>query len=133
MTIVDASVAIKWFIQEPKRDRALAVLASLLEQPRRYACPALLWYELTHVLTRVTQQSEPAIRRVGRLMNTGIIVCAPTPERVASAQRIAVTNGLSGYDAAYVALAEEFNGVWLTCDARAARRVKPSHLVQLLA
>ena len=39
---------------------------------------------------------------------------------------------LSGYDATYVALAALSDGVWLTADARAARRIPKPGLVQLL-
>jgi predicted nucleic acid-binding protein len=39
---------------------------------------------------------------------------------------------IAAYDAIYVALAEVSDGVWLTADARAARRVKDRQLVRML-
>ena len=34
-----------------------------------------------------------------------------------------IKKGLTGYDAVYVALAEELNGVWLTFDTKAHKKI----------
>jgi predicted nucleic acid-binding protein len=40
--------------------------------------------------------------------------------------------GLSGYDAAYVALARQLKGRWLTFDAKAHQKIKNLKLSELL-
>ena len=52
--------------------------------------------------------------------------------QVRSERRYASRWKISGYDAVYVALAALSDGVWLTADARAARRVGRAHLVRVL-
>ena len=53
-------------------------------------------------------------------------------ELLATAARLAVDWGLSGYDATYVALASLLGGTWLTADERAAKRVRTRKLVRIL-
>jgi predicted nucleic acid-binding protein len=131
--VLDASVLVKWLVDEPGRDRALAVLADVVERPRGFAVPALVWYELTHVLPRVTKDLEATSRNLEKIAHLGIPCFSATPERCARAMRLAGRAGLSGYDAHYVALAEELEGCWLTFDARAARLVTARSRVRCLA
>ena len=130
--VLDASVVVKWLVDEDGRDRALRVLTEVVERPRRFAVPALLWYELTHVLLRVTADPEAAGRRLEKLMHLGIPSFDASAERCSRALRLAKRTGLSGYDAHYVVLAEELEGRWVTFDARAARAVTPRSRVQCL-
>lgn len=130
--VLDASVVVKWFVDERGRERALSVLEEVVERPRRFAVPALIWYELTHVLLRVTADLDSAGRKLERIMHLGIPCFGATAERTSRAIRLAERTGLSGYDAHYVVLAEELEGRWVTFDARAARAVSPRSRVQCL-
>ena len=53
-------------------------------------------------------------------------------ELLALAAAFAGRWGLSGYDAVYVALASLAEGVWLTADERAVRRIGRNKLARLL-
>lgn len=131
--VLDASVLIKWFVDERGRDRALAILEEVVERPRRFAVPALIWYELSHVLPRVTKEFEVAYRNLEKVMHLGIPCFSATPERCARAMRLAKRARLSGYDAHYLVLAEELKGRWVTFDAKAAQSVSPRSRVHCLA
>ena len=131
--VLDASVLVKWFVDEKGRDRALAILEEVVERPRRFAVPALVWYELTHVLLRVAKEPEAASRNLERVMRLGLPCFSATADRCARAMRLAGRSGLSGHDAHYVVLAEDLDGAWITFDARAARAVSPRSRVQCLA
>ena len=131
--VLDASVVVKWFVDEQGRDSALSILEEVVVRPRRFAVPALLWYELTHVLLRVTADLDSAGRKLARIMNLGMPSFGATAERSSRAFRLAKRTGLSGYDAHYVVLAEELEGRWVTFDARAARVVSPRSRVQCLS
>ena len=130
--VLDASVVVKWLVDEEGRDKALAILEEVVGRPKRFAVPALVWYELTHVLLHVTKDSEATWRNLERVMHLGIPCFHPTGERCVRAMRLAKRAGLSGYDAHYVVLAEELQGRWITFDAKAARAVSPRSRVQCL-
>jgi len=131
--VLDASVLVKWFVEEDGRDEALAILDRVVAQPRRFAVPALAWYELTHVLLRVTKKAETTLGRLEKVMHLGVPCFSATPARCSAAMQLAARTKLSGYDAHYVILAEELEGCWVTFDAKAARSVKPRTLVLCLA
>jgi predicted nucleic acid-binding protein len=131
--VLDASVLVKWLVDEEGRDRALEVLDEVVQRPRGFAVPALIWYELTHVLLRVAPEPEAIQPNLEKLMHLGLPCFGATPERCARAVGLARRARLSGYDAHYVALAEELEGRWVTFDARAARAVSPRSRVQCLA
>jgi predicted nucleic acid-binding protein len=131
--VLDASVLVKWFVDEEGRDAAIDLLDEVVDRPRRFALPDLAWYELTHVLLRVTRKVEPAFRSLERVMLLGIPCFAATPERCIKAMQLAKRFKLSGYDAHYVVLAEELEGRWVTFDSKAARSVSPRSRVRCLA
>ena len=131
--VLDASVLVKWFVDEPGREKAVAILEEVVERPRSFAVPALVWYELSHVLLRVTKELERTYRNLERVMHLGIPCFSATPERCVRAMRLARQSGLSGYDAHYVVLAEDLEGRWVTFDAKAARAVTPRSRVHCLA
>jgi predicted nucleic acid-binding protein len=131
--VLDASVLVKWFVEDEGREPAIGLLDEVVNQPRRFALPGLAWYELSHVLLRVTRKVEPAFQNLERVMLLGIPCFAATPERCIKAMQMAKRFNLSGYDAHYVVLAEELEGRWVTFDAKAARSVTPRSRVRCLA
>ena len=51
--VLDASVAVRWFVSEEAHPHADAVLERLLEAPELFAVPELFYYEVHAVLARV--------------------------------------------------------------------------------
>ena len=51
--ILDASVAVKWFVAEEHVDKAFEILEDILNDPTKYAVPELFFFELNHVICRV--------------------------------------------------------------------------------
>ena len=120
--VLDTSVAIPWFFtDEPGRQRALAVREDLREDPDRYFVTPLFHAELVHVLARKsardTRFTSDALRLVLKL---GIRTLQLSEQALLRTAHWAC-QGLSGYDATFVALAEDLGGRWLTADERAAR------------
>lgn len=119
--VLDTSVAAAWFFtDEPLREEALAVRSHLRDEPRRYLVPALFYAELVHVLARKSGRDarfvRDAVELIGRL---GIRTLGLRREALLRTAHWAC-QGLSGYDATFVALAEDVGGRWLTADERAA-------------
>ena len=137
MIVIDASVAIKWFAPaEDNRDAALEVLSKVGEDPNRFAVPELFFNEMLAVLCRATEAAPAQIQSlITQLESLGLRRVGNGHELLASAAELAVTLKLSGYDAIYLACAQLLDGVWLTADARAAKRATGDHArhVQILS
>lgn len=122
--VLDTSVAVGWFFtDEPLREAALAVRADLRDAPARYLVPPLFHVELIHVLSRKSGRNVAFVRDALRLVLRLGIRTLPLPEAALLRAVDWTCKGLSGYDATFVALAEEVNGLWLTADDGAARIV----------
>ena len=134
MIVVDASVAIKWFVRgEPLVDDAAQLLGEIERNPARYGVPDLFMNELLAVLCRLPGSEPAKVQEALSLVEAlGVTRVGNGHELLALAADFAGRWGLSGYDAVYVALAALTDGVWVTADARAARRIPKSGLVQLL-
>ena len=134
MIVVDASVAIKWFVtSEPLVEEAERVLGEIEENPSRYLVPDLFMNELLAVLCRLPGSTPSKVKEALSLVEAlGMTRIGNGHELLALAADFAGRWRLSGYDAVYLALASLAGGEWLTADARAVRRVANSDLVSLL-
>lgn len=130
--VVDASVAVRWFIEEEFHPNAQKVLQTMVDQPDKFAVPELFSFEVYAVLERVHPQGFQAfIRGVIPLLQSGILR-QPMTEDLASRAGRFVQLGLTGYDACYAALAQDLNGIWLTFDNRAHQLIKKKRVSWLL-
>ena len=134
MIVVDASVAIKWFVtDEPLVEEATRVLTEIGRDPSPYAVPDLFMNELLAVLCRLPGSRSSSVREALSLVEAlGMARVGNGHELLALAADFAARWKLSGYDAVYVALAAMSDGVWLTADARAAHRIGKAGLVRVL-
>ena len=134
ITVVDASVALKWFVAgEPLADEAARVLDEIERDPSPYLVPELFMNELLAVLCRLPDSRPAKVQEAIALVEAlGMTRVGNGHDLLALAADFAGRWKLSGYDAVYVALAASCDGVWLTADARAARRIERSRLVRLL-
>ncbi len=116
MAIVDASVALKWFVTEPGSDLAIALLQS---QP--LAAPDFLLIELRAALwTRVRRNlsSLEDIRRAENEMAGIGIPLRPSSDFVRNAFDIALQLSHPIYDCLYLATALGMNDLLVTADQR---------------
>ena len=126
--VLDASVAIRWYIPGGSQERADRILRLLLDRPRRFVVPELFLYEVLAVLHRHhAHAQEIYTKHVGRISRSGVLRYPLTPDIV---DRIPyfIRKGLTGYDAAYAALAQEMKGLWLTFDSKAHERIADAGL-----
>lgn len=135
LAVLDASVVVKWFVREGETDlrAADAVRARVVREREAFVVPSLFPYEVLATLCR--QLREPANVRacLDVWFALGVPVVEPDGVLLALAVDLAFRYRLTGYDAAYLALAKHMNGVWLTCDRPAARRAAGSRVVRVVA
>jgi predicted nucleic acid-binding protein len=130
--IPDASLAIKWFIEEKESEHALGILESILESPENYVVPELFFYELNHVLFRAHGKiTSPQKKQLDLLLNLGWKRFYMTPDILSTTHKFQAL-GLSGYDSVYVALAEYVKGKWITYDKEAHKKITRFGLSRLL-
>ena len=131
--VIDASVALRWLLEEEVHSHADMVLEKIVYDPDSFAVPELFAFEVFSVLHRLHPSGQQAF-------NTGIIPILqlgifrqPMTKRLATKAHYFVNLGLTGYDACYAALALDLGGMWLTFDQKAHRLIKEENISCYLA
>lgn len=132
--VLDTSVAVGWFFtDEPHRRRALDVRGELEAHPRSFVVPPLFHAELTHTLARKSGRDVRFVRRALEIvLRLGIRTVLLSEEALLRAAHWAC-RGFGGYDATFVALADDLGSRWLTADERAARLAGRERALSLAA
>ncbi len=129
--VLDASVVLKWFhtAGEPRAKRARGLRERYVSGEFRVLAPPLLWLELLNVAARRWRWEEDRLRSlVATLPGLGFEMVEPG--LVTTARWCG--QGLTAYDAAYVALADEAGAKLITDDAEIVHAA-PSIAVALSA
>jgi predicted nucleic acid-binding protein len=119
--VLDSSVVLKWFDEHRSRhlEHALELLGRFEGGRLRVLAPTLLMLETINVAARQWRWSEEALLRFEKRLSTlGFELKEPEPEEVA---RWAAA-GLTAYDAAYVAVAEQAGVPLITDDEEIVAR-----------
>ena len=119
--VVDASVAIKWFIDE--RDSAEA--AGLLRHP--LSAPDLLAPECANILRKKVARAELSLDKaevIALALEGAAIALHPTRAYLAKATKIARDLGRAAYDCFYLALALDLRQPLVTADPRLANAIR---------
>ena len=120
--VVDASVVIKWFVPEIHSDRARRLLVAT----HQYLAPDLLFPEVGNAIWKKVRRSELSAEEGQRLAVdiAGIAVeIVPTRGLMVDAHALAITTGLTVYDAMYLTLAIRLKTELITADDRLGRTV----------
>lgn len=115
--VVDASVAIKWFLPEPHSLQALR----LLEGERELLAPDLIWAEVGNVLWKRWRQDELAeenARTILQDLRRIPLLIHPAEEIAEGAWSFASQFQRSFYDSLYLALASNQSCPMVTADRR---------------
>jgi predicted nucleic acid-binding protein len=136
MTVVDASVIVKWFIPEAGTTPAKALLAERDE----LIAPELARVEVASALIRKGLRDEVAaadvestLRAWFRALADGQIFLLPNSDDIEAAARLALELSHPLADCLYLALAERQGVALITADRAFARRAaRRSKLVQIL-
>jgi len=126
LQILDASVAIKWFVaNEAGRSEALQILDEVRDMPSHFAVPELFFNEMLAVLVRLLGGDSASLQMyLDAIQDLGLERIGNGREILACAGNIACRHGLAGYDAVYAASAQLTAGCWLTADVKAHRKIQ---------
>ena len=131
--VIDASVAVRWYLADEAHDAADAVLKGAIDAPRRFAVPELFAFEVYAVLQRLHPDGLKAFRQGIMPLLQGGFLRHPMTEALAMKANRFVKKGLTGDDACYAALAQDLKGCWLTFDKCAHRLIRRDRVSCLLS
>lgn len=107
--VLDASVAAAWVLPDEENSTADAILHRVAAEGA--VAPSLIWHELRNILLIAARRERlpsdeigPSLLRLRRLPIETVDVSASGDPQII---RLASTYGLTAYDAAYLALAED--------------------------
>ena len=124
VVVVDASIALKWILNETDSSTALALLADWNDREIEVYAPSLLVYEVTNALYRRVRKGEipfyDARRGLTEILYKVVEIDFPEdPEFNIRAMELGQQFGLAAaYDAHYLTLAESKECELWTADAR---------------
>ena len=125
--VIDASVAVKWFVPELHSREA----AALLDPTFALHAPDLLFAEVSNALWKKTRRRELKLSEA-RLVLRGLasvpLEVTPTCQLAAGALDLALEAGCTVYDAVYLALAIHHDCRLVTADERFGRLIRPRAL-----
>ncbi len=127
--VVDASLAVKWLVEEDDSDKAHAALQSWVAQDITRIAPYLMPFEVANALHRRVLRGElnveSSTRMISRLLESRLELHQPPGLHVRALQFASQLNQNAAYDAHYLALAESVGCELWTADVRFYRAARP--------
>jgi len=120
--VVDASIAVKWVVEEAGTTEAL-----VLKRIYRLAAPDLLIAECANILWKKARRGELSLDEASlaaRLLQKVDIVLRPMRPFLDAATRIAIMLNHPAYDCLYLAMAEAEQTRFVTADDRLLNKVR---------
>lgn len=124
--VPDASVAVKWFIDEEGSENALRLKEFFVDGEISLEAPSLLSYEVAsalrfHPIVRMTRkQFLKAMQSLAGLQ----ITRDPTRSEWAAAHALALESPISIYDSIYIGFATQRQSIMVTADEALIKKVK---------
>lgn len=115
--VIDASVAVKWFIDEDRSAEATHILSA----DDDLMAPASVIYEVFHALWDAARTKRLPAKRLPELADavpTAFARLVPMEELYPAAAALSQAHPLTVYDCAYVALAQREGAELVTADER---------------
>jgi len=128
--VVDASLAVKWLVDEDYSDEARAIARSWEMRGVRTAAPHLMPVEVTNALHRRTVEQELSVDEAADLLefllSSGLELHEPPGLHRRALELASLLQQGAAYDSHYLALAETLNCELWTADERFHRAASQS-------
>lgn len=122
--VIDASVIVKWFIDENHSDKAEIIKEQFINEKINIIVPSLFYYEVLNALKYSKLFRLDELNLVGEsIENYGFNVIMIRDEIREKMISIAINHDISIYDACYIALAEKFNTQLITADEKISKKL----------
>jgi predicted nucleic acid-binding protein len=128
MSILDASVVLKWFIPEKDFEKADIIRTEYLQGIRSIIVPDLLLYEISNSLRYHPEFTSQEIKDVLKtLLDMEIEIITPTLALMEKAIDISKEQNIICYDATYLALADDLQEEFITADEKLIKKLSNSY------
>jgi predicted nucleic acid-binding protein len=125
--VLDASVAVKWFVDEDASDKARLLRDSFVRGQSELVAPDLLKYELANALRShpiAVVDRSTLLRAMDALDNYQFLI-TPSKETWALAIELSYSTPISLYDGVYVGLSQMLKSPLVTADQKLIRTLPP--------
>ena len=124
--VIDSSVAVKWFSQEPGTEEALVLRDEAFSGKRRFEAPDLLLYELANALKHNPRFTAEDVKlALGSLLDMGILLFPADGHLLSRAVDLAFRYRMTVYDGCFISLAEIRGFPLITADEKLIARAGP--------
>ena len=122
--VVDASVVVKWFIEENDSDKAILLRDKYIEGNVDFYVPSLLYFEVLNALKYSQLFNSSELNDAGEsLENYGLKVVAIKNELRENMIKVALDHELSIYDACYLGLSIGLDKLFCTADEKIIKKL----------
>jgi len=130
--VLDATVVVKWFTNEPLRDKALLIRDKYVKGLVDLIAPGLLFYEVANALRYNPRFGVEVVKSaIKALENLGISLYGFEGQLRDTSIELAYRFGITVYDAAYVALAVIQDAVLYTADKEVVAKTSLENIKHL--
>ena len=134
LVVADASVIVKWFVEEEHTDAALRFREDYLDRVVDVASPDLLPYEVLNALRYNPVLGERQLKEIAEALDKYSLWLAPLEGELAlRCVENAVRHGISVYDAAYISLGQIKETPVYTADLALMNRVRDERVRHISA
>ena len=127
--VVDASVVVKWFVEEEGSDKALRLRDKYIDGEISIIAPELIIFEVLNALYYKRLFSESEMKEISEALEAySFTLYSLKGEYAEKTVETAVENGITIYDASYVALAMIRDTYMYTADEKLIEKLKGEYL-----
>jgi len=131
--VIDASVIVKWFIDENDSDKAEILKEQFISEKINIIVPTLLYYEVLNALKYSKLFKLDELNLVGEsIENYGFNVIMIRDEIREIMVEFAINHDISIYDASYIALAEKFKTQLITADEKISKKLPKNMKMKII-
>ena len=124
LVVADASVVVKWFVEEEHTDAALRLRDDYVDRTVDIASPSLLPYEVLNALRYNPGLGERQLKEIVEALDKYSLWLAPLEGELAETSvENSMRHGISVYDSAYISLGQIREIPVYTADRRLMNRV----------
>jgi predicted nucleic acid-binding protein len=119
--VIDASVAAKWFLDEPHSTEALDILKKVLDDELSLLAPDHIYAEIGNTLWRRTSAGTVVVSDAQDFISDFLrikITLVSTADLLSDAYHLAITHKRSMYDSLYLALSQREQCQFVTADEK---------------
>jgi len=131
--VVDASVVVKWFVEERYSGEALTIRNSFIEGLIDIAVPSILYFEVLNALKYSGAFGEDELKKIARILEDYQFTAYQLEGAYAEKTvEVAMRKGITIYDASYVALALIEEADLYTADEKLLMKTRDLKMVKHL-